>query len=85
MNAPFGRLLTAMITPFGPDGAVELQLPKGGVTLKIRAEEGSLVLPPDLPAPARDGPISTLETKVAGGGPLLSLTGSRAAITIRKP
>jgi hypothetical protein len=73
------------VTAESTDGAVELQLPKGGVTLTIRAEEGSLVLPPDLPAPTRDGPISTLETKVAGGGPLVSLTGSRAAITIRKP
>jgi hypothetical protein len=75
----------APVTADSSDGAVELRLPRGGVTLKISVEEGSLVVPPGLPEAVRTGSTSTLEAKVDGGGPLLSLSGSRAAVTVKAP
>jgi hypothetical protein len=74
------------VTAESTDGAIELRIPSGGgITLNVRAEDGSVVVPDGMPVPKRDGTRTTLETKVAGGGPLVSLTGSRASITIKMP
>jgi hypothetical protein len=73
------------VTVESTEGAIDVLLPPGGVTLKAEADEGSVQAPPELPAPTRTGLKTTLEAEVRGGGPLVSLTGTRAAITVRTP
>jgi DUF4097 and DUF4098 domain-containing protein YvlB len=73
------------VTIDATEGSVDLRLPPAGVTVKVQSEEGSVQLSPGLPEPTRDGVRASLEAKVRGGGPLVLVTGTRTAITVKAP
>ena len=73
------------VTAESTDGSVEVRLPAGALTLKLEANEGSVEVPQALGSPEKNGTKTTLETKVAGGGPLVSVIGSRTSITVKAP